>query len=843
MCRKSMLFSIYFLITASVVGAAEIKWKGGGRDNCWHTAGNWDGGKVPGPGDIIVLNPPPARGPVIDQSVQCGGIRGPVWKSDSNQVMEIITSGTVKISGQWRFANRGDGVATINIRDGSITVDGQWRWSDSGGTYGIVNVTGGAVRCKGILIGDGGGGEINVSGNGLIEVEQTLNLGGSRGDMPLAIKMNGGMIRVGGELRCPSNADRAGKTTVNLNAGSIHCAKFSHADVAYSMNIEEGTLTINGDVTTDIRKDISEGYITAYGGKAKVLCTYDPASKKTIVMSSLHKKAWNPEPANRAEQILPNIILKWNPADNAETHNIYFGTSLDAVCSGATAYLKNQKTTWFKAALEFGKTYYWRVDTVDKSGGIARGTIWQFTTTDGKTANPSPQNNATGVPVDVTLSWKPGLAAARHKVYLGTDYELVRNATKPRALGVKGKKSGNSFRPDKLQLGQTYYWRVDAVNKKWSESPWKGDIWSFTVDEGKADSPYPVNKGQWTPTKVTLNWEPAKTATSHNVYFGDNPKAMRLVSSGQSKHTYAVGPLKKASTYYWRVDEICSGKVLGPKVVKGDVWQFSTEGMLDLKVDLAVPQWYDRSKARPRTAKPGWVIWAAERWADMYMHNPVWFPSDDNDITPDKDGILGTGIHALLCNGGGGNGTVHAKGLCRGGLGGDLPPYGEPEGDPIANTYFYACDWAGQKQGDIFLLLEGLPAGTYELTSYHNHWEPCTQQTRNCHNCKSGMPPMPSVTANPLPTKPLPGYMHGWPLPKGTGKGVVALENARNIRVSSVLHDDEVTRSKIVFATDGSAVLIIYEAADNTYPDRARKGREGARGILNAFELKKVVKK
>jgi hypothetical protein len=35
-------------------------------------------------------------------------------------------------------------------------------------------------------------------------------------------------------------------------------------------------------------------------------------------------------------------------------------------------------------------------------------------------------------------------------------------------------------------------------------------------------------------------------------------------------------------------------------------------------------------------------------------------------------------------------------------------------------------------------------------------------------------------------------------------------------------------------------VLVIYEAPDNRYPDRARSGREGARGILNAFELKFV---
>jgi len=34
----------------------------------------------------------------------------------------------------------------------------------------IANVTGGAIRCKGIQIGDGGGGQINVSGNGLIDI-------------------------------------------------------------------------------------------------------------------------------------------------------------------------------------------------------------------------------------------------------------------------------------------------------------------------------------------------------------------------------------------------------------------------------------------------------------------------------------------------------------------------------------------------------------------------------------------------------------------------------------------------------------------------------------------------
>ena len=107
---------------------------------------------------------------------------------------------------------------------------------------------------------------------------------------------------------------------------------------------------------------------------------------------------------------------------------------------------------------------------------------------------------------------------------------------------------------------------------------------------------------------------------------------------------------------------------------------------------------------------------------------------------------------------------------------------------------------------------------------------------------------MPSITANPLPAKPdktpqdlaeniLKRYR--WKLPLGTGKGVTAIENAYNVAPQHVLSDEELKPSRIKFSTDGSDVLIIYEA-DKTkplYPDCARKGREGARGILNAFEL------
>jgi len=829
--RISIIILLILTVYSVAIASVEVKWTGKGADDLWTTAGNWDGGKVPGPHDIIILNPPPGRGPVINTDINCGEMRGPVTKSGDDQVVDVVDC-NVTIEGWWRWANRGRGQGTININRANVDVQGMFRLSDSGKTYGVTNIIDSVLKCKGILIGDGGNGLINMKGNSLVEVEESVNMGGSPGDnprayedKPLRITMDGGVLRIGRTLMCPSDKDRAGTASIELTAGTLICKSFTHSEVPYSMNIEDGVFVIEGDVTEDIKKDIEAGYITAFGGKDTIVCRYRESLKMTVVAATNRKRARRARPANRSENVKPDTKLRWRAErrGSKNTYDVYIGTSLDAVGPDAKPAAKGLAETTFDPDLGFSKTYHWRVDAIDEAGALHKGTTWQFSTTDGKAFEPAPADKAEKVASDVSLAWKAGLLATSHQLYFGTE---------PDELVNKGSVSGNSFKPDGLELGRSYYWCVDAVSDAWKQSPWKGNVWSFTVDSGKATDPKPINGAQWKPTKVTLGWSAARTATSHTVYFGENVNSMKKIATTRKIGGTKVGPLKEATTYYWRVDELSSGKV-----IKGDTWKFSTVGMLDLKVDLAVPQWYDRSKPRPGTVKPGWYSLCSPAWADMYMHNGAWFPI--GKTTPDPAGILGSGVQLFMDNGKGGNGAVMGHGLCRGGLGGDLPIYGTPEGDPIANTYFYACDWGGQKNGDAFVLLRNLPAGEYEMTSYHNHWEPCTQGTRNCHHCESGMPPMPSVSANPVPVSGLPGY-RGWSLPKGTGKGVIALENARNIKVSSVLSDDKVSKSFIRFATDGSDVLIIYEAPDNTYPDRARSGREGARGIWNAFELKLV---
>ena len=318
------------------------------------------------------------------------------------------------------------------------------------------------------------------------------------------------------------------------------------------------------------------------------------------------------------------------------------------------------------------------------------------------------------------------------------------------------------------------------------------------------------------------------------MYFGTDETAVANATTASDEYkgnqaatTYNPGTLQEDTVYYWRIDEVGESTL-----VEGDVWSFRATGPIYLKVDLALPMW-GTDEPWPGTAKEGWWPFVAARWADMYAHDCVW--EHDSQV---PEGIAGTGVHAMLSCGYEGQAGLHAKDLCRCNLAGDCPPSGSIQGDPIANTWLYAVDWAGPDGGDIALIFTDLPAGRYELKSYHNWWEPGPgQSNRNCLRCQQPMPPMPSVTAQSLPVsgKPKPGYRGLCLL--GTGTGVTPIQNAFDVPVSYVYSDDQVSTSTIIFETNGSEVLVIYEAPDWGFPDCARPGREGGRGILNAFEL------
>ncbi len=91
---------------------------------------------------------------------------------------------------------------------------------------------------------------------------------------------------------------------------------------------------------------------------------------------------------------------------------------------------------------------------------------------------PEPADGASGVEANVTLNWRPGREAVSHQVVLSADPQAVADGT---ALVVPV--TDHQYATDDLELGQTYYWRVDEVNEAETIATWEGRTWSFTTQE------------------------------------------------------------------------------------------------------------------------------------------------------------------------------------------------------------------------------------------------------------------------------------------------------------------------------------------------------------------------
>jgi hypothetical protein len=191
------------------------------------------------------------------------------------------------------------------------------------------------------------------------------------------------------------------------------------------------------------------------------------------------KTAYSPDPIDGAESIDLNVRLNWTAGLGTKLHYIVIGEDFDEVNNTATG-IPNGTTNYSPGQLKFAKTYYWRVDEFD-GFEMHKGDIWSFTTL-GAVGGPDPANGAVDVSPTHVLMWNAGAVAASHEVYFGSDADAVSNATTA-SLEYKGTKAlgEESYDPGKLTLNTTYYWRIDEVNGVNPDSPWTGNVWSFTT--------------------------------------------------------------------------------------------------------------------------------------------------------------------------------------------------------------------------------------------------------------------------------------------------------------------------------------------------------------------------
>jgi hypothetical protein len=89
---------------------------------------------------------------------------------------------------------------------------------------------------------------------------------------------------------------------------------------------------------------------------------------------------------------------------------------------------------------------------------------------------PNPQSGAKDVDLDVVLSWTAGREAVEHRVFISNDMKAVIAGIAPVETVTEAR-----YDPQPLDLGRTYYWRVDEVNDSETPDTWEGEVWNFAT--------------------------------------------------------------------------------------------------------------------------------------------------------------------------------------------------------------------------------------------------------------------------------------------------------------------------------------------------------------------------
>jgi len=201
--------------------------------------------------------------------------------------------------------------------------------------------------------------------------------------------------------------------------------------------------------------------------------------------SSMKARNPNPEDGARLPQTWAN--LTWEYGKAASSHDVYFGENYDDVLAGTgDTFQGNQIPNYlivgfagspYPDGLEFGKTYYWRIDEVNDLNPDSPwvGDVWSFLIPPKKAYNPVPADGAKFLEPDVELGWTNGFNTILHYVYFGENFDDVDAGAGDTSKGPAGVAS---FDLTALEPGKTYYWRIDEFDGLETH---KGDIWSFTT--------------------------------------------------------------------------------------------------------------------------------------------------------------------------------------------------------------------------------------------------------------------------------------------------------------------------------------------------------------------------
>jgi len=610
MCKK-MIYVISFVLLVGLTNSALADWTGAVSSD-WYNAGNWTGA-VPTSGETASIDSPtPLTWPIIDGGTADTGQLRIGYTATYQGELTVTGGATLNVNGELRIGRKSN--------DGS------------GQAVGILHISGATTT-------------INVTER----IEH-----GRHGDA--TINMSGGYLHCDAELRLAYRFDAT--STVYLSGGTIDLGAnpgitvYANDGVPDSASIDisgDGKLTLAGNQVSTIESLVSDGIITAYGGEGAVLVSYDGQTDITTVETIGGPDASEPNPADEQADVPRDAVLSWKTGTNAETHDVYFGTSFEDVNNATTTvdagsvYQGRIDTNIYAVTerLEFGQTYYWRVDSVDAST-TNKGYVWSFTveffaypvenivaTASSSEEGKGAENTINGSGLDESgllhgndsvgnmwLSRGDGAQPTWIEYEFDGTYKLHEmwvwnsNDSLEELAGLGFKEviieySANGT--DFVTLGTTHEFArapgkpdyahditIDfgGVAAKYvrltANSNWGGIFNQFGLSEVRifsvpvfARTPSPAPGATDVDVDVTLSWKSGREAATHEVYLSTDEQALIDGTAEVAtviETTHGPLALDLSTTYYWRVDEVNESET--PTTWQGDFWNLSTKEYL-----------------------------------------------------------------------------------------------------------------------------------------------------------------------------------------------------------------------------------------------------------------------
>ncbi len=441
-------------------------------------------------------------------------------------------------------------------------------------------------------------------------------------------------------------------STTSVNDGQWHFLTLvfdGNTGYVYVDGVEENShgadVTFSDDDLWSIGQEWDSGGPGAHlAGTVDDARIYDGAltteEVRKVMMGIPPGAAFDPSPADEATDVSRDVTFSWMPGEYAAMlngHEFYLSDNFNDVNDGiggitqsATSYAPTQR-------LDFGTTYYWRIDEVNAPPDytVYEGKIWSFTTelfaypiediaataSSASQEKMGPENTINGSGLDdndlhsnkerdIWLSSTEALGAwieyefdkvyNLHEMWVWNSNQTIESLL---GFGIKDVTidySTNST--DYTTLGTTHEFArapgasgyahnttIDfaGVRAKYvrltANSNWGGIMPQYGLSEVRffqipvsARNPYPDSGATGVDLDAVLGWTAGREAAKHDVYFSTDEQAVidgTAPVATVTETSHRPLALDLDTTYYWKVNEVNEAET--PSTWESSIWSFT----------------------------------------------------------------------------------------------------------------------------------------------------------------------------------------------------------------------------------------------------------------------------